>query len=262
MFLYFWNLPKACTFLAASESIWNSHLMSLAYWVAQRSILKTFNVFFMLPGLMAPFLISIVMIFTSKNSYLKKDFVNRLINPRLIQPKMLLQFFKSAILCGGFNLSFSSILGIDFAVSICWRFLFLIRICPCLLLLLLPASFEELGWRGYAFDSRRAGNLPYGINYFQYNMVTLELFTDICQYLLSVKGFSWQFLVWSEFFLFASSLWEWLSVVCVYKIKKPFSQQFSLIFLLICRRRCWIYLRRRSVLRLWSSLLLLLLLFY
>jgi len=43
-----------------------------------------------LPGLMAPFLISLVMILKSKNSDLKKDFVNRLINLRLIQPKMLL----------------------------------------------------------------------------------------------------------------------------------------------------------------------------
>jgi hypothetical protein len=48
---------------------------------------------FILPGLMAPFLISVAMIATSKNSSLKKDYLNRLFNPGLIQLKMLPHFF-------------------------------------------------------------------------------------------------------------------------------------------------------------------------
>lgn len=108
----------------------------------------------MLPGLMAPFLISLVMILTSKNSELLKDFVNRLINPKLIQPKMLpvfvllmpLSVLASIVLSlplGGSMAQFQPAEGFSFSSGF----------VPVLLLLLLAASFEELGWRGYAFDS-------------------------------------------------------------------------------------------------------------
>ena len=108
----------------------------------------------MLPGLMAPFIISLVMIFTSKNSELKKDFVNRLINPKLIQPKMLPVFvflMPLAVLASiGISLLFGgSVAQFQFAEG----FSFSSGFVPVLLLLLLAASFEELGWRGYAFDS-------------------------------------------------------------------------------------------------------------
>jgi membrane protease YdiL (CAAX protease family) len=109
---------------------------------------------FKLPGLMAPFLLSLVMIFTSKNSYLKKDFVNRLINIRLIRLKMLptlllimpLTVLVSIVLSLPFGGSFSQF---QFAEG----FSFSSGFVPVLLLLLLAAGFEELGWRGYAFDS-------------------------------------------------------------------------------------------------------------
>ncbi|MFA0821459.1 MAG: MmRce1 family CPBP family CAAX prenyl protease [Methanomethylovorans sp.] len=109
---------------------------------------------FMLPGLMAPFLISLVMIFTSKNSDLNKDFVNRLINIRLIRLKMLptlllimpLTVLVSIALSLPFGGSFSQF---QFAEG----FSFSSGFVPVLLLLLLAAGFEELGWRGYAFDS-------------------------------------------------------------------------------------------------------------
>lgn len=108
----------------------------------------------MLPGLMAPFLISLVMILTSKNSDLKKDFVNRLINLRLIQPKMLLVIFlimPLAVLASIFlSLPFGgSISQFQFAEG----FSFSTGLVPVLLILVLAAGFEELGWRGYAFDS-------------------------------------------------------------------------------------------------------------
>lgn len=108
----------------------------------------------MLPGLMVPFLISLVMILTSKNSDLKKDFVNRLINLRLIQPKMLpvivLIMPLSVLASILFSLPFGgSISQFQFAEG----FSFSSGLVPVLLLLVLAASFEELGWRGYAFDS-------------------------------------------------------------------------------------------------------------
>lgn len=108
----------------------------------------------MLPGLMAPFLISLVLILTSKNSDLKKDFVNRLINLRLIQPKMLpalILIMPLAVLASGFlSLPFGgSISQFQFAEG----FSFSTGFVPVLFILVLAAIFEELGWRGYAFDS-------------------------------------------------------------------------------------------------------------
>jgi uncharacterized protein len=107
----------------------------------------------MLPGLMAPFLISLAIIFTSKNSALKKDFVNRLINLRLIRLKMLPTFFLIMPLTvlasiflslpfGGSASQFQPAEGFSFSGFV-----------PVLFLLMLAAVFEELGWRGYAFDS-------------------------------------------------------------------------------------------------------------
>jgi uncharacterized protein len=108
----------------------------------------------MLPGLMAPFLISLVMIFTSKNSDLIKDFVNRLINPKLIQPKVLPAF----ILIMPLSVLVSIVLSLPFGGSLSQfqlaeGFSFSSGFVPVLLLLLLAATFEELGWRGYVFDS-------------------------------------------------------------------------------------------------------------
>ena len=108
----------------------------------------------MLPGLMAPFLISLVLILTSKNSDLKKDFVNRLINLRLIQPKMLPVF----VLIMPLAVVVSIFISLPFGESISQfqigeGFSFSTGFVPVLFLLVLTASFEELGWRGYAFDS-------------------------------------------------------------------------------------------------------------
>lgn len=108
----------------------------------------------MLPGLMAPFLISLVMILTSKNSDLIKDFVNRLINPKLIQPKMLPVFILLLPLVVLASIVLSLPLGGSLAqFQLAEGFSFSSGFVPVLLLLLLAASFEELGWRGYAFDS-------------------------------------------------------------------------------------------------------------
>ena len=108
----------------------------------------------MLPGLMAPFLISLVMILISKNADVKKDFLNRLINPRLIQLKMLPIF----VFLMPISVLFSIVLSLPFGGSplqfeLAEGFSFSSGFVPVLLILLLAASFEELGWRGYAFDS-------------------------------------------------------------------------------------------------------------
>lgn len=108
----------------------------------------------MLPGLLTPFIISVVMIFRSKNAGLKKEFFNRLTNLKLIQLKMLPAIFlimPFAILVSiGISLPFG---GSVSQLQLAEGFSFSAGAIPVLLLLLLAATFEELGWRGYAFDS-------------------------------------------------------------------------------------------------------------
>ena len=148
---------------------------------------------FMLPGLMAPFLISLMMIFTSKNSDLKKDFVNRLINPKLIQPKML----PALILIMPLSVLVSTCLSLPFGESIsqfqlAGGFSFSSGFIPVLLLLLLAASFEELGWRGYAFDS-----LQSRYNYFTASIIFSVLWSFWHFPLIFVKD-SYQYEVFHE----------------------------------------------------------------
>ncbi len=108
----------------------------------------------MLPGLMAPFLISVVMIWTSKNSKLQEDFVNRLVNPRLIRLKMLPAFLFIMPLSILVSIAISLLFGESISqFQLAEGFSFSSGFVPVLLLLLLAATFEEFGWRVYAFDS-------------------------------------------------------------------------------------------------------------
>ena len=109
---------------------------------------------FTLLGLVVPFLISHFMIFTSKNSNLKREFINRLINLRLIKPRMLPLFF----LIMPITVIISILISLPFGGSISQfqlanGFSFSTGSIPVLIFLMLTACFEELGWRGYAFDS-------------------------------------------------------------------------------------------------------------
>ncbi len=108
----------------------------------------------MLPGLMAPFIISLVMIFRSHRSDLKKEYVNRLFNLRLIRWNTLPAF----IFIMPLSVLLSIVISLQFGESISQfqfadGFSFSCRSLPVLLLLVMAAGFEELGWRGYAFDS-------------------------------------------------------------------------------------------------------------
>ncbi len=121
----------------------------------------------MLPGLMTPFLISLVMIVKSKNPELRKDFVNRLTNIGLIKARYLPAF----LLIMPLSVLSSVVLSLPFGGSLSqfqWSegFSFSSGFVPVLLLLLLAATFEELGWRGYAFDS-----LQSRYNYFTASIV-------------------------------------------------------------------------------------------
>ena len=108
----------------------------------------------LLAGLVTPFVVALAMIRNSKDASLKKDFINRLVNPKLIQPKILPLFFLLMPLV----VLVSIVLSLPFGGSteqfqLAEGFSFSTGFVPVLLLLLLAATFEELGWRGYAFDS-------------------------------------------------------------------------------------------------------------
>ena len=123
-------------------------------YLSQRDETRGIYVLFLLAGLVTPFIVSLVMIFTSGNAVLRRDFVNRLTNLRLIRPAMLpvlllimpcvlLVSTAISVLFGGSPEQFQLAEGFSFSVGF----------VPVLLVLLLAAAFEELGWRGYAFDS-------------------------------------------------------------------------------------------------------------
>lgn len=108
----------------------------------------------MLPGLLMPFLISLVMIFTSKNTGIRKDFFNRLVNLKLIQLRTLPAMFLLMPLAVLVSITISLFFGESAAqFRFAEGFSFSSGFVPVLVLLLLTATFEELGWRGYAFDS-------------------------------------------------------------------------------------------------------------
>jgi len=152
----------------------------------------------MLPGLMAPFLISLVMILTSKNSDLKKEFVNRLINPRLIQLKVLPVLF----LIMPLSVLASIFLSLPFGGSISQfqfaeGFSFSTGFVPVLLILLLAAGFEELGWRGYAFDS-----LHSRYNYFKASII-FGILWSLWHFPLIFVNNSYQYEIFHESIWFA-----------------------------------------------------------
>ncbi|MBU2644360.1 CPBP family intramembrane metalloprotease [bacterium] len=109
---------------------------------------------FLLLGLVTPFATALWMIYSSGNESLRRSFINKLLNIRLIKiesiPAILLIPPVSILL----SISFSLLFGYSsdqFTIS--KSFSFSIGSAPTLLVLFLAACFEELGWRGYAMES-------------------------------------------------------------------------------------------------------------
>jgi membrane protease YdiL (CAAX protease family) len=108
----------------------------------------------MLTGLLTPFITALYLIFTSKNDTLKRTFFNKLLNIKLIKwssiPLFLILFPASIVV----SVLISTLFGYSFdQFTIADEFSFSVAGIPTLLVLLLAACFEELGWRGYAVES-------------------------------------------------------------------------------------------------------------
>jgi uncharacterized protein len=126
---------------------------------AYMSFDENLQAFYMLPmllGLMAPFLVAIVMIRKSGRKDQMQDFVTRMVDVRrikarnftlllLIMPLSVLAAIGISVLLGGAVSQFQPTGTFSFSSGF----------VPVLLLLLLAAAFEELGWRGYGFESIR-----------------------------------------------------------------------------------------------------------
>lgn len=131
---------------------WISWFLSALFSYDQNG--QSIYVILMLPGLVAPFVIAFLMILSSKNNELKKEFKNRLFNLRLIR----LSSLPAILLIMPFAVITSILISIFFGQSIdqlqlADKFSFSAGFMPVLLVLFLAASFEELGWRSYALDS-------------------------------------------------------------------------------------------------------------
>lgn len=125
----------------------------------------------MLPGLVAPFLIALWMTLTSGSTELKQDFASRLFNLRLIRP---VSFIPMLLLMPAMVL-ISILISLLFGQSadqlrFAEGFSFSAGMIPVLLILILAASFEELGWRSYAIDSLNAK-----FNYFTATLIFAAL---------------------------------------------------------------------------------------
>lgn len=151
------------------------------------------HMLFMLPGLMAPFLISLLFIRKSGDARLTEEFLNRLFNPGLLQPRMLpalvlimpLSVFAAILI----SLPYGGTLS-QFRLS--ESFSFTSGFIPVLHLLVLAACFEELGWRGYAFDS-----LQSRYNYFWASVIFSVLWSLWHLPLIWVKD-SYQYRIFRE----------------------------------------------------------------
>lgn len=155
--------------------------------------LNGLHIVFLLAGLMAPFIISLVMIFSSGRSDLKKDFINRLIDPRRIRLKTLPVF----IFIMPLSVAASIVISLLFGESLSQfqfsdGFSFSSGFVPVLLLLVLAATFEELGWRGYAFDSLQSRH-----NFFMASLIFSVLWSLWHFPLIFVKD-SYQYEIFDE----------------------------------------------------------------
>ena len=134
-------------------------LATFIFWFggAFASFSEKFNdlyMLFMLCGMIAPFVVGLVMMRGKHARPLRKDFFNRLVNVRLINLKTLPAFF----LLMPMVVLASTILSLLFGEPMTQfqpaeGFSFSSGFVPVLMLLLLAVTFEALGWRGYAFDS-------------------------------------------------------------------------------------------------------------
>jgi membrane protease YdiL (CAAX protease family) len=113
---------------------------------------------FMLAGLVTPFVVALLMLNRSDGDGLQGDLIHRMVHPGLIKPRMLPVLLFLMPLSIVVAVVLSLLVGEPVTqFRITERFSFSTGVVPVLLLLFIAALFEELGWRGYGFESLRRG---------------------------------------------------------------------------------------------------------
>lgn len=129
----------------------------IAAFFSYQKGMELYQILFMVPGLLAPLIAAVIMIFSSKNKELKKDFLDKLLNLKRIK----LSYIPVILLLMPISVLLSILLSLLFGKSIHQfsfsnEFSFSAAGVPVLLILFLASTFEELGWRGYGMDSLRS----------------------------------------------------------------------------------------------------------
>lgn len=124
------------------------------FWLIASTAHQTeIKVICLLIGLGMPFLVALTLIIFSKNVAMKREFSNKLLNVRLIHKASLFPIFLLPISSILIAILLSLVLGFSVEqFQFSSSFSFNIGIST-LLMLLLAASLEELGWRGYGVES-------------------------------------------------------------------------------------------------------------
>lgn len=154
-----------------------------------------FYMIFLLLGLIIPFIMALVFIYKEKNDILQKEFKTKFTNFKDIDRKTLPLFFflmsLSVVVSIGISLLFGESVK-QFTLS--QSFSFSTGAIPVLLLLLMAATFEELGWRGYGFES-----LEQKYNFF-YATLLFSVLWSAWHIPLSFVNNSYQYMVFQESF--------------------------------------------------------------
>ncbi len=133
-------------------------ILTWVFWFSSNYIqVQNRKELFFLLGLLSPCITALLFIFSSKSNALRRQFLNKLFNLRLIKVETLIYL----ILIPPLSLIISILISLLFSFSIdqfklAQSFSFHIAGIPTLLILFLAACFEELGWRGYGMDSLSA----------------------------------------------------------------------------------------------------------
>ena len=152
-----------------------------------------FYMVFLLLGLIVPFVMALIFIYKGKNGTLKKEFITKFTNFQDIDKKTLPYFL--------FLMPFSVVLSILISLlfgessqqfTLSQNFSFSTGTIPVLLLLLMAATFEELGWRGYGFES-----LEQKHNFF-YASLLFSILWSAWHIPLSFVNNSYQYVVFQE----------------------------------------------------------------
>lgn len=120
--------------------------------------LESYYMIPMLLGLMMPAVFAVGFIWSGENRGMRRDFLDRTFNLRLIRPVRFVALLTlmpvSVVAAIGISLLQGGSVG-QFHLS--ESFSFSTGFVPVLALLFLASIFEELGWRGYGFESLEQG---------------------------------------------------------------------------------------------------------